>query len=324
MPLRQLRTSPRRPSLMIERFTGVATSTRMKTLLRQAERVAQVPRAVLIRGERGTGKELLARFIHDASQRADQPFVAINCAAFSETLMDAELFGHEKGGFTGASDTRPGRLEQADGGTLFLDEIGNMPAAVQERILRVLEYQSFERVRGHRTVKVDVRLVSATNAELESLMAEGLFRADLYDRLTFAELSLPPLRQRVEELPHLVVHFVRNLHQEMPNLPPRTFDRATVEAMMEYHWPGNIRELKNVVERVFVFGNADRITPDELPPEVAGMRTTGSSFHEQVEAFKRQLIEKALSEANGNQRAAAEGLAMTYDQFRHFYRKFRA
>ena len=304
-------------------FEGVARSAAFLEVLAQARQFARVPRPLLITGERGTGKELVARYVHRCSGRADGPFVTVNCAAFTDELLVAEVYGHEKGAFTGADETRSGKLEQADGGTLFLDEIGNMSAAFQDRILRVVEYQEFQRVRGTRTIRVDARVLSATNADLRELMDAGVFRRDLYDRLTFAELRVPPLRHRRQEIPRLIVHFVRELHREMPNLVQRTFHRRTVEVMMEYYWPGNIRELRNVVERVYVYGSGTVIMPADLPGEIAGTAPTGDGFHERVEAYKKQLIDTALVEAEGNQRQAARRLEMTYDQFRHYYRKYR-
>jgi DNA-binding NtrC family response regulator len=312
---------------MTPEFPGIAHSQALQQVLAQARIFAGVPRPVLVRGERGTGKELVARFIHRNSRRADAAFVVMNCAALNDELVNAEIYGHEKGAFTGAHESRAGKLEQADGGTLFMDEIGNMSMPFQERILRVVEYQEFQRVRGTETIKVDVRMISATNADLEELMDDGLFRSDLYDRLTFATLRLPPLRDRREDVPHLIVHFVRSLHEEIPNLMQRTFERATVEAMVDYYWPGNVRELKNIVERLYLYGSSERITPADLPRELTGAAAgpagaVGGGFHEQVEAFKQQLICDALARAHDNQRAAADDLQMSYDQFRHFYRKY--
>ena len=306
-------------------FKGIARSRVMKDLTAKAEQIAKIPRPVMIRGERGTGKELMADFIHKASPRAGKNFIAINCAAFNDELLNSEIYGHEKGAFTGADSTKIGRLEQASGGTLFMDEIGNMSLSFQERILRVVEYQKFERLSGTETIQADVRIVSATNADLEEMMNENLFRRDLYDRLTFAEIKIPPLRQRREDIPHLIVHFVRGLHEEIPNIVTRTFKRETVEQMMEYHWPGNIRELKNVVERVYLYSEENIILPDCLPKEIGGstFTITADSFDEKVEQFKKKLIFEALEDAGNNQRAAAERLEMTYDQFRHFYRKFK-
>ncbi|MCM8530989.1 MAG: sigma-54 dependent transcriptional regulator [Lentisphaeraceae bacterium] len=306
-------------------FKGIARSKVMKNLTAKAAQIAKIPRPVMIRGERGTGKELMADYIHKASPRANNSFVAINCAAFNDELLNSEIYGHEKGAFTGADSRKIGRLEQASGGTLFMDEIGNMSSSFQERILRVVEYQKFERLSGTETIDADVRIVSATNADLEEMMDENLFRRDLYDRLTFAEIQIPPLRQRREDVPHLIVHFVRDLHLEIPNIVPRTFKRETVEQMMDYHWPGNIRELKNVVERVYLYAEENVILPDSLPREIGGttFAITGDSFDEKVDQFKKKLIFEALETARGNQKQAAESLEMTYDQYRHFYRKYR-
>ncbi len=303
-------------------FKGIAHSAIMRNILEQAVNCAALPRPVLIRGERGTGKELLARYIHDCSPRCSGKFQAVNCAAFNDELLNAEIFGYEKGAFTGANESRAGRLEQCDGGTLFLDEVGSMSPAFQDRILRVLEYQKFERMGGSELREVDVRIISATNAPLEEMMDDGLFRRDLYDRLTFVELKLPPLRQHREDIPYLIVRFVQELQLEIPNLLPRSFMRETVEAMMEYYWPGNIRELKNMVERLYVFSDADTIKPTDLPDAVSGAAVSDRSFSDQVEQFKRRLILDTLEECRGNQRAAARNLQMSYDQFRHYYRKY--
>ncbi|NQZ57477.1 MAG: sigma-54-dependent Fis family transcriptional regulator [Lentisphaeraceae bacterium] len=297
----------------------------MKKVIDEARRYAVVPRPILIRGERGTGKELMANFIHSASPRVDKPFVTINSAAFNDQLLTSEIYGYEKGAFTGADSRKIGRLEQADGGTFFMDEIGNMSPSFQEKILRVIEYQKFERLNGHESIKVDVRIISATNADLEEMMDENLFRRDLYDRLTFAEINIPPLRQRKEDIPYLIVHFVRKLHEEIPNIKQRTFRRETVQQMMEYYWPGNIRELKNVVERVYLFGEDEVIFPDALPKSIGGVSfsTVGDSFDEKIDAYKKSLILEAYERNGKNQREAAAKLKMTYDQFRHFYRKYK-
>ena len=305
-------------------FQGIANSLMMKQVLSQAKKFAAIPRPVLIRGERGTGKELMARFIHNSSPRVEKPFIAINCAAFNDQLLNSEIYGHEKGAFTGADSRKIGQLERADGGTLFMDEIGNMSVDFQEKILRVMEYQKFQRISGTEMIEVDVRIVSDTNADLEEMMDENLFRRDLYDRLTFAEIVLPPLRQRREDIPHLIVHFVRMLHQEIPNVQQRTFKRETVEQMMNHYWPGNVRELKNVVERVYLYGEDNIIYPSDLPKGVGGNdpEPVGDSFDEKVEAFKKKLILEAYTTFDRNQKKAAESLSMTYDQFRHFYRKY--
>jgi DNA-binding NtrC family response regulator len=306
-------------------FQGIARSEVMKKVMNRAKQFASIPRPVLIRGERGTGKELMANFIHKSSPRVDNPFVAINCAAFNDELLNSEIYGHEKGAFTGADSRKIGQLERAHQGTLFMDEVGNMSLNFQEKILRVMEYQKFQRLSGSETIEVDVRIVSATNADLEEMMEENLFRRDLYDRLTFAEVHIPPLRKRKEDIPHLIVHFVRSLHEEIPNIKQRTFKRETVEQMIDYYWPGNIRELKNVVERVYLYGEEAVIFPSALPQGVGGGEDVivGDSFDEKVDLFKKKLVLEALEKNANNQRRAADDLKMTYDQFRHFYKKYK-
>jgi len=310
-------------------FSGIAKTPSMKHLLQQAQIYAPINRPILIRGERGTGKELIAKFIHESSDRKNKPFVAINCAAMTEQLLTSEIYGHEKGAFTGADTSRIGKLEQADGGTLFFDEIGNMSLSFQQKIIRVVEYQEFEKVRGTEKIKVDVRILSATNADLEEMMDEKLFMRDLYDRLTFAEIRIPPLRERREDIPSMIVQFVQNLHEEIPNLLNKKFKKEVVNSLMDYHWPGNIRELKNFVERIYL-GPADQeITLEDLPLEMGGEKVIESklnfsgTFDEQVDLFKEQLIQNALLESNGKQKLASDILGMTYDQFRHYFKKFK-
>ncbi|MDD7984494.1 sigma-54 dependent transcriptional regulator [Lentisphaera marina] len=303
-------------------YTGIAQSKVMQKLLAKVAKIAKVPRPILIRGERGTGKELMANYIHRASSRAQENFVTINCAAFTEKLIASEMFGHEKGAFTGANERRIGRMEQADKGSLFMDEVGIMPMNFQEQILRAVEYQTFERVGSSKAIQVDVRLISATNANLEELMEEKLFRRDLYDRLTFAEIELPSLRQRKDDIPALIVHFVKLLHEEMPSLQERKFRSNTIEILMDYYWPGNIRELKNIVERLYLFGDTPYIEEHELPAIISGADYLGLSYDERVENFKRKLILKAYEDCAGNQSEAARQLQMTYNQFRHFYQKY--
>ena len=304
------------------RYALVGESPALKRVLEQVETVAAVPRPVLIRGERGTGKELIAAQIHFRSARADGPFITVNCAAFSGGLLESEMFGHEKGAFTGADARRLGRFELADGGTLFFDEVGNMPVEFQQKVLRTVEYQEFERVGGSETVSVDVRVVAATNTDLEQLMREGRFRRDLYDRLTFAEVVVPPLRERLEDVPLLVEHFQEQLVAEVPGLSPKVFSEATLERLRAYPWPGNVRELRNVVERTVSSVEADTIEPHHLRLEERLEPPEAGNFHQRVEAYQRRLIEKALRDSRASQRQAADLLGMTYDQFRHYYRKF--
>ncbi|MBT5058718.1 MAG: sigma-54-dependent Fis family transcriptional regulator, partial [Gemmatimonadetes bacterium] len=217
-----------------QRYKIVSGSERIDTILQQIEQIASIPRPVLVRGERGTGKELIAAALHYGGARAQRPFVKLNCAALSESLLESELFGHEKGAFTGASDMRRGRFETADGGTLFLDEIGNTTLEFQQNLLRVLEYQEFERIGGNKTIRVDVRVVAATNADLEAEIEAGRFRADLYDRLRFSEIGLPPLRERREDIRPLVEYFARQMAEEVPAIGSRTFGEEALQALEAY------------------------------------------------------------------------------------------
>ncbi|MEM7260612.1 MAG: sigma-54 dependent transcriptional regulator [Planctomycetota bacterium] len=308
------------------KYTMVGESPAFSQVVDEARRIANVPRPVLIRGERGTGKELAAALIHYSSDRHDKPFITVNCAAFHGNLLESEIFGHEKGAFTGADKRKIGRFELADGGTLFLDEIGNMALEFQEKILRVLEYQKFERVAGTETISVDVRLVAATNAELETMMKEGTFRPDLYDRLSFKVLKLPPLRDRREDVPMLVEHFRKELIREVPWVAERKFVDASIEVLQNHDWPGNIRELKNVVERLLCGGDKPKITAAEVRMELGASSevaaSTAETFHEKISELEISLLLEALRATGGNQRAAADQLSLTYDQLRHLYKKY--
>ena len=305
-------------------------------VLAKVERVAPLPRPVLVLGERGTGKELVATAIHRFSSRAPRPFVTVNCGAITETLLESELFGHEVGAFTGATKRKEGKFEQADGGTLFLDEIGNMSVEFQQKILRVLEYPRFERVAGSATIEVNVRVIAATNADLQAAMAAGTFRRDLYDRLSFEVINLPPLRQRIADVPALAVHFLLLFRADAPNIKAREFTAEALERLSVYDWPGNLRELRNVVERAAysVAGSAidaadvDRALPPRSSAPVAATEVMtftddpSLALPERVAAFERALCKDALERARWNQREAAQELGLTYDQFRHLYRKY--
>jgi DNA-binding NtrC family response regulator len=301
---------------------GVGQSAAFLNVLQQAKKLARIPRPILIRGERGTGKELLARYIHQESGRASKSYVVVNCAAYQEELFVAEMFGHEKGAYTGAVDARPGRIELANKGTLFLDEIGNLSGSAQEKLLRVIEYKTFERVGGTKTLEVDVRIIAATNAPLEEMMEGGEFLRDLYDRLCFAVLTLPPLRKRREDILALIEYFIAQLHKEIPNLEEKTFTAAAIKELQAYHWPGNIRELKNIVERLYISDEDGVINASELPLEITAVEPMGGTFHEKVMAYEKSLLLNALKDSLGNQREAAKQLGMTYDQFRHCYKKY--
>lgn len=306
-------------------------------------RVAQVDRPVLIVGERGTGKELAISRLHYLSRRWQGPLIALNCSALSPTVLESELFGHEAGAFTGAGKRRLGRFEAADAGTLFLDEIGLIPVTIQEKILRVVEYRQFERVGGSQPVRVDVRIIGATNADLPALAAEGKFKRDLLDRLSFEVLFLPPLRERKEDIGLLAQHFAARMALELgwretPELSPRALD-----ALDAYAWPGNIRELKNVVERAVYasqghpiekvnfdpFDNPYRTEEKESdaagePAHGGGFSLGGVSLDEQVRQLEVGAMRAALEAAKFHQGEAAKLLGLTYHQFRGLYRKHKA
>jgi len=309
-------------------------------------RVAPVNRPVLLLGERGTGKELAARRLHYLSNRWQAPLVTLNCAALSPALIEAELFGYEKGAFTGALQRRAGRFETADGGTLLLDEIGNIPMQVQEKILRVVEYGAFEPVGSSAGIEVDVRIVGATNADLKTLADKNMFKQDLLDRLSFEVLVVPPLRERREDILLLANHFAGRMAVELGRRELPQFTAGAVEALESYPWPGNIRELKNTVERAVYRCDSARITeivfdPFPAPPEppaaepVTGQPEARSQLSndaglaarplkEAVWELKVRLLENALVKARFNQKKAARFLGLTYHQFRGLYRQYQA
>jgi psp operon transcriptional activator len=300
----------------------IGNSKELLYVLKQAEAFASAPRPLIIRGERGTGKEMVALFIHSKSPFSTGPFVAVNCAVFNDELLASELFGHEKGAFTGAASQRRGCLEKAAGGTLFFDEVGNMSFRFQESLLRVLETKKFERLGGRETLTSNARFIFATNADLEAMMAQGDFRKDLYDRIAFVTLTLPPLRQRREDIPMLISHFTQMLASEIPNFEPRRFSAEAVRQMVQYYWPGNIRELKNVVERLLLQPGEDMVLTSDLPLEITAAAPAGKTFNEKVEALKKHLILSAWLDSGKNQKKAADKLGISYDQFRHYFRKF--
>lgn len=293
-------------------------------MIEQIRRIADVPRPVLIVGERGTGKELVARAIHASGNRRSRPIVTVNCAALSDTLLEAELFGHEKGAFTGADSSRPGKFALAHGGILFLDEIGNMPLAFQQKILRVVEYGTYTRVGGTAEQVTDSRVIAATNRDLEARIREGAFLADLYDRLSFEVLEVPPLRQRRQDIRPLAVHFLEQFALEIPAFAGKTLAASTIDMLERYSFPGNIRELKNIIERAAYRDTTNEITPEDIGM-LAGEKVMGEgTFREKVDAFRRQLIDDAMARSGGNQAEAARLLGLTYDQFRHYYRTLPA
>ena len=295
---------------------AVAESPAMKEVADMVRQVAPTRASVLLLGESGTGKELMARAIHQLSPRASQPLVAVHCAALSPTLLESELFGHEKGAFTGAHEKRIGRFEQAQGGTLFLDEIGEIDAAVQVKLLRFLGERTFERVGSNKTLTADVRLIAATNKNLQDEVKAGRFRDDLYFRLRVVEITLPPLRQRAEDLPLLAQTFLREFAAEN-NKNVNDFTPDALEALMNYAWPGNVRELRTAVEHAVVLSRGDRISLRDLPPALrAGGPASGSARwltqpDLTVAEAEKQLIVRALKEGGGNRTLAAQKLGMS-------------
>ncbi|MBY0282965.1 MAG: phage shock protein operon transcriptional activator [Sphingomonas sp.] len=314
--------------------------------LERASRAAALDRPVLVIGERGTGKELVAERLHRLSPRWDQPLIIMNCAALPETLIEAELFGHEAGAFTGATKARQGRFEEAHQGTLFLDELGTLSMAAQERLLRAVEYGEVTRIGASRPVRVNVRIVAATNEHLPAKVERHEFRADLLDRLSFEVVTLPPLRARTADIMVLAEHFGRRMASEMGWEDWPGFTPAAVDTLIDYRWPGNVRELRNVVERAVYrweqVGPIDAIqfdpfdspyrpqaseaaataSPEAAPSPLAASAEEGpADFKTSVARYERRLLASALAEHRFNQRSTAEALGLSYDQLRHALRR---
>jgi len=317
----------------------VGEAPAFRAALAQVSRLAALDRPVLVVGERGTGKELVAARLTYLSPRWDKPFVKLNCATLAESLLDSELFGHEAGAFTGATRRRLSRFEIADGGTLLLDEIATASLAVQEKILRVIEYGSFERVGGNEVHHVDVRVVAATNVDLPALAEDGRFRSDLLDRLAFDVVTVPPLRERIEDVPLLAEHFARGMTRELGREVFRGFTLGALDRLTAHRWPGNVRELKNVVERslyrwprpeapigdiVFdAFASPYRPAAPAAAPASAPAAEPAppGDFLARVAGLERQMLGEALATHHFNQRRTAAALGLTYDQLRHYLRK---
>jgi len=296
----------------------IGSGPAMQRVFETIKKVAETDLTVLIRGESGTGKELVAQALHERSQRRDRPFVAVNCAAISSELVESELFGHEKGAFTGADATRVGRFESAHTGTIFLDEIGDMPADTQAKVLRVLEERSFERVGGNTPISVETRVVAATHRDLEADVAAGTFRQDLYYRLKVMDIELPPLRERLMDLPALSDRFLDRLAERLGR-PKKPLSAAALSRMSQHAWPGNVRELRNVIERAAVLAGGDEIESDDLnlPEGTASANTagfTGVSFSvakkQAVSQFEREFLLSALRAHAGNISRTAEAIGM--------------
>lgn len=300
----------------------IARSQRMKDLLKTVDKIAASNASVLIEGESGTGKELIARRIHELSPRKQNPFIAVHCAALTETLLSSELFGHEKGAFTGATDRKKGRFERAHQGSLFLDEIGEITKDTQVKLLRVLQEGEFERVGGTKTIKVDVRLIAATNKTLLDEVQQQKFREDLYYRINVIYLKVPPLRDRKEDIEPLVEAFIRQ-YAALNAKKVRGIEKNALEVLVGYNWPGNIRELKNVVERMIVLSSEDMLTLDLISEDIRqGRKPLGEITPLQgittISAAEKELIRNALVENKGNKSAAAEKLGISR---RTLYRK---
>jgi two-component system, NtrC family, response regulator AtoC len=302
----------------------IGKSPAMQEVLEVVQQVAPTRATVLLGGESGTGKELVAKAIHQLSPRSKQPFVTVHCAALAPTLLESELFGHEKGAFTGAHERRIGRFEQAQGGTLFLDEIGEIDATIQVKLLRFLGERTFERVGSNKTLTADVRLVAATNKNLEELVTAGKFREDLFFRLRVVEIYLPPLRERAGDIPLLAQKFLREFAGEN-NKPMNDFTLDALQALMNYSWPGNVRELRTAIEHAVVLCRGEKISARDLPPSVRGGRGVETQLSQEknltVKDAEKQLIVRALKDTDGNRTLAAKKIGMSR---RTFHRKLHA
>ncbi|HKY10097.1 MAG TPA: sigma-54 dependent transcriptional regulator [Candidatus Binatia bacterium] len=286
----------------------------MRTVVADAKKAAASRAIVLLLGESGTGKELLARSIHLWSERSARPFVAINCVGLGKELLESELFGHERGAFTGAHQTKKGKMEIADGGTVFLDEVGDISPELQTKLLRFLQEREFERVGGTQPIRVDVKIIAATNKNLEEAMKRGAFREDLYHRLNVIAITIPPLRERIEDVPALAEYFLQRFGVETKK-PFAGFTEEAREQLCAYPWPGNVRELANVIERGVVLGDGPLFTFDHLPARVIGAGAVAPAegargFHDAVNSHRRSLIVEALGRAGGNRAAAAKALGL--------------
>lgn len=309
----------------------VGKSETMKRVFKLIAKVAKSQSTVLIRGESGVGKELVARAVHYNSPRKEKPLVEISCASLPETLLESELFGYERGAFTGAESRKKGRLELAEGGTIFLDEIGDISESVQTKLLRVLQERIINRLGGTDPIKVDVRIIAATNRNLERALQEHRFREDLYYRLNVIPIFVPPLRERKEDIPILIAHFIKRFAQEN-NRPELTFSQAALDMCMDYDWPGNVRELENAVENAVVLSDEDVILPRHLPFHIFSGTTdlalphsinSEASFRQQLDYAERFILINAINRANGNKTKAAQELGISLRTMRYKIKKYK-
>ncbi|HKJ23848.1 MAG TPA: sigma-54 dependent transcriptional regulator, partial [Myxococcota bacterium] len=309
----------------------VGSSAAIQRIFDLVDQVAETKTNVLICGESGTGKELVARAIHDRSQRSDAPFVAINCGAIPENLLESELFGHVKGAFTGAVQNKAGLFEAASRGTLFLDEIGELTPALQVKLLRALQEKRIRRVGGTRDEAVDVRILAATNQDLEKAVATGQFREDLYYRLNVIQVTLPPLRERVDDIPLLVLHFVEKYSRELDR-ELKGVSEAALERLCEYSFPGNVRELENVIERAVALTRSDTIGVEALPPnvlrpppapQISRITSEGVDLEGLMASYEKGLLTEALEKAGGVKKRAAALLGISFRSFRYRLEKLR-
>jgi DNA-binding NtrC family response regulator len=303
----------------------VARSPKMQEVLATVERVASTQSTVLLGGESGVGKDLIARAIHEHSRRASGPFIKINCTAIPENLLESELFGYEKGAFTGANTAKPGKFELADKGTIFLDEIGDVPGSIQVKLLHVLQDREFERLGGTKTLKVDVRVVAATNQDLRAALEQGTFREDLYYRLNVVPISIPPLRERKEEIPYLADHFIARFARESGK-PLSDITPAALRLLMDFHWPGNVRELENIIERAVALSAGTVIDVADIRLDVSAARpapvVAGGSLPfppegMTLEEFEDEIIRESLRRADGNKSQAARLLGLSRNALRY-------
>ncbi len=312
-----------RSARTLEEPEPIAEDPAMRRVLDLVRRAASSDATVLLLGESGTGKEVLARFVHRSSARAVGPFVPLSCAALSESLLESELFGHEKGAFTGAAERRRGRIELAHGGTLFLDEIGEVSPAFQAKLLRVLEERTFERVGGSQPIRVDLRLLAATNRDLKAAVAAGKFREDLYYRLNVVRIEVPPLRERPADVLPLAHAYLERARRKAGRTP-MTLSEDAAALLRAYRWPGNVRELVNAIDRAVVLSTDAEVSAEDLPEEILGSPVVerAGGYHSEVQSFKRRLLREALDRNSGNQTKAAEALGLQRSYFARLLKRF--